>query len=182
MVAFMSKVLSIGCVLYFASVVPVSASIIPLGEIPQEIEIAKHGEIAFDLQNIDARTAIDLEVQWIGGTRIGGGTPDGKFFKQADVSRNGELLRFHLAGDPDGGVAGVTPGVEGGIVNLIFLESFTAGSKFKVNFSYGQQTTGYVGPYSERVQPVPIPAAMWLMGSALAGLVGIGARNRGVKG
>jgi uncharacterized membrane protein len=76
--------------------------------------------------------------------------------------------------------------------SLTFPNTFNAvvlGSAFAINdrgWILASSTTGCMGsnclwlltPYGEPLDPVPVPAAVWLLGSALGGLAAVGRRRR----
>jgi hypothetical protein len=146
-----------------------------------QITISTHGEKTFTLLNAEpeaqGRTADNLEIFWLKGTKIRLLTPDGNIFTQGDVYNNGELGIFHLAGSTQGGLP------VGGKVNLTFLTSFATGSEFEIKFSYkdelwNPQFPGETSIYTEKLQPVPEPSSFLLLLCGVIGFVTIKKRSK----
>ncbi|VAW79336.1 hypothetical protein MNBD_GAMMA15-1239 [hydrothermal vent metagenome] len=80
-----------------------------------------------------------------------------------------------------------TPGlmfVDGVVIGLNFLAPFDGFGTFTSNgnFFWGDDDPGLVvqGNWSNNTSPVPVPAAIWLFGSGLLGLVGVARRRKAV--
>lgn len=54
-----------------------------------------------------------------------------------------------------------------------------ATSNFKFGFSFSEDSEGYFDNVSVTYNPVPLPGAVWLLGSGLAGIIGATRRKKG---
>jgi hypothetical protein len=98
------------------------------------------------------------------------------------ISAGGPVLNLYGGGLDQTGLTGVVPGTAvtlyGVTGNGIAGASTTAFSLGTLNFSLANDTLTFTG--NGGTAPVPLPAAVWLLGSGLLGLAGVG-RRRAVK-
>jgi hypothetical protein len=68
----------------------------------------------------------------------------------------------------------------GGLPSVSFLADLTANTTYTVRtaFGFGFAGTGVTANATTSVNAIPVPAALWLFGSGLLGLVGIARRKK----
>ena len=133
-------------------------------------------QATFTLENVAKITATDVSALFVSGDKAGSASADGLVFTST-------LL------DPDTGDVFFLGGKgvkSGGKVDIVF-KNFSIGTEYNLTFSFPAGSTGGVAEpdlvsstsgFTQTVQAVPLPAALPLLLSAIAGILAFAQKPR----